>query len=226
MKTRFLSVASHEFRTPMSVVMGSLELLRTFHDRLTGPKRDELFNRITDAMQRMNGMLEEVLTLSRADSGRQKAELGTLNLEEFVRVMVDELRLADHEAHPLEVTVEGDVTRFVTDQAALRHIVSNLVSNALRYSPAGEPVTIRVRAEAWRVLLDVEDRGIGIPEADRGRVFEAFERGSNVGPIKGTGLGLNIVKRMAELLGGNVSVDSAPGRGSRFTVELPRLVGT
>ena len=226
MKTRFISVASHEFRTPMSVVMGSLELLRTYHDRLTVPKREELFSRITEAMQRMNGMLEEVLTLSRADSGRQKAELGTLNLGDFVRRIVDELRLADQDAHPLEVTVEGDVARFVTDQAALRHIVSNLVANALRYSPQGEPVTVRVRAEPWRVVVEVEDRGIGIPESDRARVFEPFERGSNVGPIKGTGLGLNIVKRMAELLGGSVSVDSAPGRGSRFTVELPRLVGT
>lgn len=226
MKSRFISVASHEFRTPMSVVMGSLDLLRTYHERLTGPKRDELFSRIAEAMQRMNAMLEEVLTVSRAESGRQKAELAPLHLGEFVRGLVEELRLADHEAHPVELVAEGDLSRFVTDQAAIRHIVSNLIGNALRYSPAGVPVTVRLRAEAWRAVVEVEDRGIGIPEADRARVFEPFERGSNVGGIKGTGLGLNIVKRMAELLGGTVTVDSAPGKGTRFVVDLPRLVGT
>jgi signal transduction histidine kinase len=109
----------------------------------------------------------------------------------------------------------------VTDQNLLHHIVSNLLSNAVRYSPAGTTITVRVTGDAWQIHLAVEDQGIGIPPADRDRIFDPFERGSNVGQIKGNGLGLNIVKRLTDLLGGSITLRPLPGGGTCFTLVLP-----
>ena len=133
--------------------------------------------------------------------------------------------MGDRDAHRFVFTSEGSASGFPTDTSILHHILSNLLSNAARYSPTGSIVTTRLAVDAREAVISVEDQGIGIPEADQSRIFEPFERGSNVGTIKGTGLGLNIVKRMAELLGGTVAVSSAPDRGSHFTVHLPRDPG-
>jgi PAS domain S-box-containing protein len=221
MKTRFISVTSHEFRTPMSVALGSLEILRNYLDRLTPPKREELFIRITDSLQRMTSMLDDMLTLSRVDAGRTKAEWAPIHLPQFLDRVVDEIRMGDHDAHQFVVTVEGDATRFPSDPNILHHIVSNLLTNATHYSNPGTVITLALRVEAGAVRLAISDTGIGIPEADQRRIFDPFERGTNVGLIKGSGLGLNIVKRMTDLLGGRITLQSEVGRGTCFTVELP-----
>ena len=221
MKSRFISVTSHEFRTPMAAAMGSVDILRRHLDRLAPLKREELFERIDHAMHRMTDMLDDVLTLSRVDAGRMKTELTAIHLPRFLETVVDEIRIGDKGAHRFEFELTADAASFLTDRNILHHIVSNLLSNAVRYSPADSTVTVRLQNGDGSLRLQVEDQGIGIPEADQCRIFEAFERASNVGTTKGTGLGLNIVKRMTEMLGGNVSVSSAPDRGSCFTVEFP-----
>jgi PAS domain S-box-containing protein len=222
MKTRFISVASHEFRTPMAAALGSAELLRNHLDRLPPAKRDELFDRMADAMRRMTEMLDEMLTLSRVDSGRVRPQAEPMNLVRFAQEVVDEVRLGDRDAHRFEFRVEGAEEEFVLDASILRHILSNLLTNAARYSPAGSTVVTTVQLRENGAGIEVLDHGIGIAAEDLGRIFGAFERGSNVGNIKGTGLGLNIVKRMTELLGGTVSVQSTLQVGSRFTVFIPR----
>jgi len=136
--------------------------------------------------------------------------------------MLEEVRLGDRGSHTVELVAPAEPVSVVTDAALLHHIVSNLLSNAVRYSAAGRTVTVRLDADADRVRLAVEDEGIGIPPQDRARIFEPFERGSNVGNIKGTGLGLNIVRRMTALLGGTIRVDDRATGGTVFTVELPR----
>ncbi len=221
MKTRFISVTSHEFRTPMAAALGSAELLRNHLDRLTPAKREELFTRMGDAMHRMTEMLDDILTLSRVDAGRVRSQPVAMNLVRFAQEVLDEVRLGDRDAHRFEFNVEGTGEEITSDPSLLRQILSNLLTNAARYSPAGSTVNTIVRLRAQGAEIEVRDQGIGIPSEDLGRIFDAFERGSNVGNIKGTGLGLNIVKRMTELLGGSVSVQSAPQAGSRFTVSLP-----
>ena len=223
MKTRFISVTSHEFRTPMAAAMGSVELLHNHFDRLTPAKREELFLRVYGSMHRMTEMLDDILTLNRMDANRLEVQPAMVDLRSFVRSAIDEIRLGDREAHRFELADEVGTADFVTDPNLLRHILSNLLSNAVRYSPAGTVVTTRIAAAADRVRITVEDQGIGIPAADRQRIFEPFERGSNVGQIKGTGLGLNIVKRMSGLLGGTIGVEPAAGGGSCFTLTLARL---
>ena len=155
------------------------------------------------------------------DANRVEVSLGSIDLAAFVRNVVDEIRAGDHDAHSFVVTFSGDAARFVSDRNLLHHILSNLLSNAVRYSPAGSAVDVQTVADPTNVRLSVRDQGIGIPPGDHARIFEAFERGSNVGNIKGTGLGLNIVKRMTELLGGSVTLDSPTDGGSRFTLLLP-----
>ncbi len=222
MKTRFISVTSHEFRTPMATAMGSIELLHHHLDQLTPAKREELFARVGTAMHRLTEMLDDVLTFSRIDAGRMKLSLVAVDLPRFLHSLVDEVRLGDRDAHLFHFEPAGDAEPFTTDSHLLHHIVANLLTNAARYSPPGTVITTRLHCDALRAVLSVEDQGIGIPEADRPRLFQPFERGSNVGNIKGTGLGLSIVKRLVDLLGGTITLESAPGRGTRFTLEIPR----
>ncbi|PTY05698.1 hypothetical protein DB347_15140 [Opitutaceae bacterium EW11] len=222
MKTRFISVTSHEFRTPMSAMLGSVDLLRNHFDQLTPAKRSELLSRISSSIARMTDMLDDVLTLSRMDAKRTEVRPGRVEIRALMESLVEEIRDGDRGSHPLALATDAEVGTVMTDANLLRHIVSNLLSNAVRYSPAGVPVSIRVAAQGERIQITVTDQGIGIPPEDRARIFEPFERGSNVGNIKGTGLGLNIVKRMTELLGGTIAIEDAQPRGSRFIVVLPR----
>ncbi len=223
MKTRFISVTSHEFRTPMAAALGSVEILANHLDRLTAEKRQELLARIATSLQRMTQMLDEILLLNRVDANRVEVQLAPLDLQSFVHQAIEEIRLGDRDQHRFEFSATGDALAFPSDPNLLHHILSNLLSNAVRYSPAGTLVAVRLVVETARAQLSVEDHGIGIPESDRARIFEPFERGSNVGTIKGTGLGLNIVQRMIGLLGGTVEVAPAVGGGSRFTLTFPRL---
>ena len=223
MKSRFITVTSHEFRTPMAAAMASADLLHHHHDRLAPAKREELFTRINISLHRMTEMLDDVLLLNRIDADRLKVRLAPVELRNFAQVVIDEIRLADHDAHSFELHATGDATHFVTDADLLHHIISNLLSNAARYSPPGTAITTRLTAEDGRVLITVADHGIGVPAADRERIFESFERGSNVGTIKGTGLGLDIVKRMTTMLNGTVKLESPADGGSHFIVELPRV---
>ncbi|PTX92359.1 PAS domain S-box protein [Opitutus sp. ER46] len=222
MKTRFISVTSHEFRTPMSAAMGSAELLANHLDRLAPAKRTELLSRISQSLRRMTDMLDDVLTLNRMDAGRTQVRFVPVDLRAFLQSVIDEIKLGDRDAHPIDFRPHGTPEDFISDTNLLHHIFSNLLSNAVRYSPAQAPIHVSLELRGTLVSVTVQDHGIGIPPADRARIFEPFERGSNVGTINGTGLGLNIVRRMTELLGGTISVDSETGRGSSFHVTLPR----
>jgi signal transduction histidine kinase len=220
MKSRFISVTSHEFRTPMAAALGSVELLTNHFDRLSPPKRGELLGRIAHSLQRMTHMLDEILVLNRMDANRVEVRLAPVELAGFARSVVEEIRLGDKVGHPIELECTGATAGFITDADLLHHILGNIVSNAIRYSPAGSPVRVRLAVEAGTLRFIVEDQGMGIPAADLHRIFEAFERGSNIGNIMGTGLGLNIVKRMVDMLHGEIAVSSTLA-GSCFTVTLP-----
>lgn len=220
MKTRFISVTSHEFRTPMAAALGSVELLTNHLDRLAPAKRQELLARITQSLLRMTEMLDEILLLNRMDANRVEMRLAPVDLLLFARNLVEEIRLGDRAGHVIELECTGVTAGFVTDTNLLHHILGNILSNAVRYSPAGTRILARLNVENSTMCFTVEDQGIGIPAEDLQRIFEPFERGSNVGNIKGTGLGLNIVKRMVEMLRGEISVRSV-ATGSCFTVTLP-----
>ncbi len=222
MKTRFISVTSHEFRTPMAAAVASTELLANHHDRLAPAKRNELLLRIIGSLRRMETMLDEILLLNRLDESRVEVTPSPVDLQLLLPELVDEIRMGDRDAHRFVIVASGADGMIDSDPSLLHHVFSNLLSNAVRYSPPGTTVRVRLEAGAEQVRVVVEDEGIGIPPADRVRIFEPFERGSNVGNIQGTGLGLNIVKRMTTLLGGTIAVESVETGGTRFTVVFAR----
>jgi PAS domain S-box-containing protein len=221
MKTRLIGVISHDFRTPMTAVMASAEMLHHHLDELAPAKREELFERIQHSLQRLTVMLSDVLTLNNLDTEHPEVRIQSIDLLNFLRDTIEEIQLGDHSAHRFEMLAPAGLAAFVTDSKLLHHIISNLLSNAVRYSPPGTLITVSVQPDAGQVVISVEDQGIGIPEPDRERIFKLFERGSNVGTIKGTGLGLNIVERMTGLLGGTVTLASPATGGSCFTLTLP-----
>jgi PAS domain S-box-containing protein len=223
MKTRFISLTSHEFRTPMAAAMGSAEILTHHLDQLDQVKRQALLTRITASLQHMNRMLDDILLLNRVDASRVELRLRAVNLAQELQSILHESELGDRGQHTFHFASTTADPAFVSDPGLLQHIFSNLLSNAVRYSPAGTVITLRLNFTVDSAIVEVEDQGIGIPLADQARIFEPFERGSNIGQITGTGLGLNIVHRMVGLLHGTVALSSIGPGGTNFTVVLPRM---
>lgn len=221
LKTRFVSLVSHEFRTPLGVTMSAVEVLRHYRERITPEKHDELLEDIHSATLRMSGMMEQVLLLGRAEAGKIDWRPTSIDLPELCGKLVDEGLSATHRRCPVKLTVEGDFSGALMDEALVRHIIGNLLSNAVKYSPEGSPVDFCLCREGDEAVFTVQDRGIGIPVADQPRLFEAFQRASNVGETPGTGLGLLLVKRCVELHHGSIAVQSQEGAGTTFTVRLP-----
>ena len=221
LKGNFVSTVSHEFRTPLGIIMSSAEILDRYFDRLAPQARRDQLTAIHHAVQRMAGLMENVLVLSRVEAGRLGFHPAPLSLPAFCARVVEEVQTASPGCDPIEVETSGLPAEATGDENLLRHIFINLLGNAVKYSPAGSPVKLRVRQEAENAVFEVCDRGIGIPEGDRDRLFMAFHRGANVGHISGTGLGLSIVKRCVDLHGGRIRFEDAPGGGTVFTVVLP-----
>jgi PAS domain S-box-containing protein len=220
MKTRFISVTSHEFRTPMSAAMTASELLVKHAAKIAPQKQSELLTRITISLQRMSELLDEILTLNRIDEGQFEVRLATIDLVLLCQATIEEIKMVDQHKHAFELCGPASVPAML-DTNVIHHILTNLLSNAVRYSPEGTKIITRIETGDAQIRLTIEDQGIGIPAADLHRIFEPFERGSNIGQIKGTGLGLSIVKRMATFLDGSIEVESVEGQGSRFTLILP-----
>lgn len=222
MKSRFISIVSHEFRTPLAAVRVSSDILRRHFALLDARQREDLFGRIEGSVHQLTTMLDEILLLNRIDADRFVVRVVPTNLRQLVSDIMEEHRLADHGAHRFEFFATGRDDEFPTDTSAFRHILSNLLGNALKYSAPQTIVTVRLDADAARAVVTVEDRGLGLPVELIPKIFEPFERGANAGSVKGTGLGLNIAKRMADLIGGTITAENRADGGARFTVVLPR----
>ncbi len=221
LKTRFVSLVSHEFRTPLGIIMSAVEVLRHYGARITAEKHTELYEDIYSATRQMSGLMEQVLLLGRAEAGKIVWRPAPLDLPELCEKLVDEGLSATHTRCPVNLTTEGDFTGALMDESLLRHIIGNLLSNAVKYSPEGSPVDFKLAREGDDAVIIIQDHGIGIPAADQARLFEAFHRASNVGETPGTGLGLLLVKHCVELHHGKVSLQSQEGSGTTFTVRLP-----
>lgn len=224
LKARFVAMASHEFRTPLAAIHGSVELLRHYEDRMPAEKKQATLQKIDDAVSRMTHMLENVLLIGRVDAGQMEFQPTALALAPFCHQLLDELRNAvpaQFEGLRVQLRLPPTDACYLLDEALMRNIVGNLLSNAVKYSPQGGDVLLSVKDLEDGVELIVQDQGIGIPLADQSALYQSFHRASNVGAIAGTGLGLSIVKAAVDLHGGSISVRSAPGQGSTFCVTLP-----
>jgi signal transduction histidine kinase len=223
LKTEFVSMLSHDFRNPLNTILLSTGLLEDSSDRLTREQQLAYFQMIRSAIKDMDQLLTEVLIIGRADSGRLKLNLVPLDLQELCQRTVDNLRLSMSEKHQLVFSCYGDTKDGLWDENLLRHILNNLLGNAIKYSPDGGQIQFDLIREGEKIIFKIQDRGIGIPPQEQGRLFKPFFRANNVENIAGTGLGLAIVERCVQAHGGEVQVNSEVGLGTTFTVILPIL---
>lgn len=225
LKSRFVTMVSHEFRTPLGIIMSAVELVRHYSERLPDEEKERLLLEIHTSTKHMGDLMEQVLLLGRAEAGKVSCHPQPIDLEKAVGRVVAQTEASSGGKCPIVVATDGDFDHVSLDEALLRHILFNLLGNAVKYSPEDSVVTLRLSRRGSGVRIEVIDRGIGIPEKDLPHLFETFHRCSNVGEIPGTGLGLVIVKRCAELHGGTVEVEGEPGQGTTFTVDLPGAHG-
>ena len=221
LKSGFISMASHEFRNPLSSILLCAQNL-SGNDSLSQSESEFYLKSIQDAALNMNSLLEDILVLSKAESGKQKLKPELINLRNFCWQIVQELTsiYVDKKVN-FNYLLSSDAVNF--DRATLRHILNNLLSNALKYSPTGKPVdlTISKSSKPEGITIEVRDRGIGIPKKSQKHLFESFYRASNVDSTPGTGLGLSIVKKAVELCQGSITINSQLNKGTNIVVKLP-----
>ncbi len=219
-KSRFVSMASHEFRTPLSAVLSSAALLSKYTKDDEQEKRDKHIGRIKDSVKHLNDILEDFLSLGKLDEGRISADPHEFNLEEMVNETLADVKVVLKPGQKFLLNFEGQVA-INADKKLLRNILINLLSNAAKFSPEDSPIEIMVKSEPEQAMITVKDYGIGISEKDQEHLFNMFYRASNVTNIQGTGLGLHIVKRYLDLIRGTVNLRSRLGKGTAITITFP-----
>ncbi|MHC5856271.1 sensor histidine kinase [Nostoc sp.] len=222
LKTRFFSMASHEFRTPLSTALAAAQLLENCQDEWdNSSKRLRNLQRIQLSVKNMVQMLDDILTINRAETGKLEFNPKLIDLEEFCAYFVEEMRLSTNERHTLSFACQGKAVYAWVDERLLRSILSNLLLNAIKYSPEGGNVNLSLEFKSDTVILQVQDQGIGIPLADQKQLFQPFHRGKNVRSIPGTGLGLVVVKKCVDLHQGHINITTEVGIGTTCAVILP-----
>ena len=220
LKSNFVSMVSHEFRTPLASIQTATDLLRHYADRVTAERRQTAFEQIQAQIWTLTSLLEDVLMISRADSVGLQATAAPTDFQRFCADMIAEIKDVLGETHRFILEVSGEPVPVNIDPQMFRHVLVNLLSNAVKYSADGTNVTISL-GYSDVLELRVSDEGIGIPEDDLPHLFDVFYRGKNVGTVTGTGLGMPIVKHVVEAHGGTIYVDSTVGKGTTFTVYVP-----
>jgi PAS domain S-box-containing protein len=230
LKSRFVSMTSHEFRTPLTTIQSSADLLERYRQRFSEEKQLTHLYRIQTAVERMIQMLNDILILGQAEAGKLEFHPTSVDLVQFCRNLVEDLQLAANPKNAVSEAIPQECILFTCqyqslpasiDEKLLRHILNNLLSNAIKYSPSGSTVQFNLTYVNDNAVFQIQDQGIGIPPEDQPRLFNSFHRAKNVGTIQGTGLGLAIVKQCVDLHGGEITVKSEIGKGTTFTVTLP-----
>jgi signal transduction histidine kinase len=220
LRADFVSLVSHELRSPMAAVIGSARTLQRRWRELAPEQRESFLALIADETSRLAALIGDVLDTSRIDAGTFGYTFADVDVRSLVEETVAAATIGQDEV-PVVSVLEDPLPRVRGDAERLRQVLTNLVDNAVKYSPHGEPVEVRACALDGRVMVDVADRGPGVPAADRRLIFEKFGRASGGGAKPGTGLGLYIARSIAEAHGGSLEVEAGPARGAVFTLSLP-----
>jgi PAS domain S-box-containing protein len=221
LKTRYVSMAAHDLRNPLAVILSAVDIIDQYSDRLTDEKKQVKFNDIRTNIKVMVDMLDDILTIGQVESGKLTFNPVRLDVVAFCQRIAAEMPHVSGAASRIVFSSQGDCSTAQLDAKLLRHILSNLLSNAVKYSPEHRPVLFTARCEPDQITFRVQDQGIGIPEEDQKRLFGSFHRASNVRQIPGTGLGLAIAKQSVAMHGGTITFESGEGVGTTFTVTLP-----
>jgi len=223
LKSQFVSMVSHEFQNPLGAISGFLQLLLRQGDKLSASKRQRYLEKAQATLSHLKTLVNDVLVIGRV--GRLKFEPVVINLVELCQTLLEEIRFNAQAQGRIEFTVaagsETTLAAVAVDPNLLRQIITNLVTNALKYSPEGRPISFSLSHKESQILLSIQDQGIGIPESDLPSLFEPFYRASNVGTQAGTGLGLAITQQCVELHDGDITLESNIGIGTLVRVSLP-----
>lgn len=223
LKSRFVSMASHEFRTPLSTVLSSAYLVSKYVSSDDQSKRDKHIQRIVSSVNMLNDILNDFLSVGRIEEGRIQVRFSEFNITNFIAELSSELQPIFKKGQHINYRHSGFEDVYL-DPALLKHIVMNLLSNAIKFSPENKPIEIRtVNEDRGHLVLSVRDSGIGISIEDQAHLFERFFRGSNVTNIQGTGLGLHIVAKYAELMNGHIQAKSELDNGTEFIITFNLL---
>ncbi len=221
MKTRFVSLASHEFRTPLSTILSSADLVEAYKKNEQQDKRQKHTQRIKSAVNNLNTILNDFLSLSRLDEKKVEAKPVEFSFSDFKAEILDQTQGLLKAGQKLDHIDEVETDHLCLDKQLLKNILLNLLSNAIKYSNENDTIFCRSYLESDDLIIEVRDQGIGIPREEQKHLFTRFFRAKNVENIKGTGLGLNIVRNYVELMDGKINFTSEEGKGSTFIVTIP-----
>lgn len=217
LKSRFVSMASHEFRTPLTTVLSSAHLMGKYTTEEDQPKRERHLQRIVSSVSMLTDILNDFLSLGKIEEGKIQVRPAEFNIRDVINAITDEIKNTLKKQQEIHYQHEGS-PKIILDPSLLKHIVMNLISNACKFSPEGAPIEVKTVCNGHHFTLSVRDHGIGISQEDQQHLMERFFRGANAGNIQGTGLGLHIVAKYAELMNGTVEYKSELEEGTEFIV--------
>lgn len=220
LKSRFVTTASHEFRTPLGTILSSVSLISRYQNTEDQSKREKHIERIKSAVNNLTEILNDFLSLEKLEEGIIRNNPVPMHLEKFMKEIIEEMRPTLKTGQSIHYHHAGQCD-VVLDSQLLKNVMLNLISNAIKYSPENKEIWIKSDFTNAHIKIDVIDQGIGIPDEDKPHLFERFFRANNAGNIQGTGLGLNIVKKYIELMDGTITFESQFGKGTTFTVMIP-----
>jgi len=218
LKTRFVSMASHEFRTPLATVLSSLSLVSKYGEMGDKEKQSKHMSRIKTSITHLTDILNDMLSISKLEEGAISVTRENFDIKEFAIELIREMRVLCIKGQALDYNHVGNETVINSDKKILRHILFNLISNAIKFSPENKPIDIETQINDKHIIITVKDHGIGISKEDQKHLFERFFRGQNASNIQGTGLGLNIVAKYVEILDGTIECDSVLEEGTMFKI--------
>jgi PAS domain S-box-containing protein len=221
LKTRFLSTTSHEFRTPLTSILSSMQLVQKYRKKWSDEQVDEHFIKVKYSVQNLTKLLDDVLTLNRSESGKLTFSPGTLDLHKFTLDILKEVEHIRTEKHEIIFNYSLKRSEYILDAKLMNFIIMNLMTNAIKYSPNGGKVELNISHYGNQIQIIVSDEGIGIPKEEYDRLFEPFNRAKNTDNIPGTGLGLSIVKIAVQMYNGKIDFQSELGKGTKFIVIIP-----
>jgi|GEM_PF-2521873 len=224
-KTRFVSMVSHEFRTPLSTILSSVEILKLFTDRLKEEEKAGHYKKIAKSIDYLTNLLDDVITINRADSGRLNVKFKLVDIMPLLEQWIMDIKASYVETAQIIFEKTEKELKVEVDENLFRQIVSNLLNNAIKYTPANKKIIISVLSENEKFILKIADEGIGIPADSQTEVFNPFYRAVNTGNVPGSGLGLAVAKRSIESLHGEITLTSKENKGSTFIVTIPLKKG-
>jgi len=221
LKSRFISTASHEFRTPLATIMSSVALTGKYAETLDKEKMMKHIERVKNSVNHLTDILNDFLSLDKLEEGVILAQPENININDLVHVIIEEIKGITKAGQKIIYHALPVGSEVYIDAKILRNIMVNLISNAIKYSNENSHIEIQIKNNAHHLSVDIKDQGIGIPFEDQPHVFDRFYRANNIGNMQGTGLGLNIVKKYVEILSGEITFKSKPDKGTTFSLKIP-----